>query len=82
MATALINTELDKTSGFWSGDYADTEESENSENGLDSELTVADYWVCVKCKNRQNNPMFRYCEKCYQVIEILVNLNKFAWIWE
>lgn len=35
----------------------------------DLELKPADYWQCVKCKNKQNNPMYRYCEKCYQVRE-------------
>lgn len=43
---------------------ADTEESDAP---TDPELGRADYWTCVKCKNRQNNPMYRYCEKCYQV---------------
>lgn len=45
---------------------ADTEESDGP---TDVELGRADYWTCVKCKNRQNNPMYRYCEKCYQVSE-------------
>lgn len=46
--------------------FADTESSdENSPD--DPELKRADYWECVKCKNKQNNPMYRYCEKCYQV---------------
>lgn len=52
--------------GFWSSDFADTEESD-TDNCIDYELNPADYWYCVKCKNRQNNPMFRYCEKCYQI---------------
>ncbi len=43
---------------------ADTEESDGP---TDNELGRADYWTCVKCKNPQNNPMYRYCEKCYQV---------------
>lgn len=43
---------------------ADTEESDGPD---DPELGRADYWTCVKCKNKQNNPMYRYCEKCYQV---------------
>ncbi|KAG4068677.1 hypothetical protein HA402_002368 [Bradysia odoriphaga] len=43
---------------------ADTEESDGP---TDVELGRADYWTCVKCKNRQNNPMYRYCEKCYQI---------------
>lgn len=45
--------------------FADTEESEGS--SFDPELGKADYWTCIKCKNKQNNPLYRYCEKCYQV---------------
>lgn len=50
--------------GFTTDIFADTEESDAP---TDPELGRADYWTCVKCKNRQNNPMYRYCEKCYQV---------------
>lgn len=42
-------------------------DTEASDGPTDVELGRADYWTCVKCKNRQNNPMYRYCEKCYQV---------------
>lgn len=43
---------------------ADTEESDGP---ADPELGRADYWTCIKCKNHKNNPMYRFCEKCYQV---------------
>lgn len=43
---------------------ADTEESDGS---CDLELSQHDYWKCVKCNNKQNNPLYRYCERCYQV---------------
>ncbi|XP_069695305.1 E3 ubiquitin-protein ligase Mdm2-like isoform X2 [Periplaneta americana] len=33
---------------------------------LDPEVPRADYWTCVQCKNKNNNPLFRYCEKCYK----------------
>lgn len=33
----------------------------------DPELSRADFWTCVKCKAQNNNPMFRYCEKCFKV---------------
>lgn len=46
-------------------DDADTEESNAP---TDPELRRADYWTCIKCKNKNNNPIYRYCEKCYQVI--------------
>lgn len=44
---------------------ADTEE--DSDGSADRELEPADYWKCVKCNNLQNNPLYRYCERCYQV---------------
>ncbi|XP_065089921.1 E3 ubiquitin-protein ligase Mdm2-like [Ochlerotatus camptorhynchus] len=44
---------------------ADTEESDDQ--SYDSDFAPADYWKCVKCNNKQNNPMYRYCERCYQV---------------
>lgn len=44
---------------------ADTED--DTEGSCDLELGQADYWKCVKCNNKQNNPLYRYCEKCYQV---------------
>lgn len=45
--------------------FADT--GEDSDGSIDLELGQADYWKCVKCNNKQNNPRFRYCERCYQV---------------
>lgn len=45
---------------------ADTEQSDN-QSSYDSDFAPADYWKCVKCNNKQNNPMYRYCERCYQV---------------
>lgn len=46
---------------------ADTEDSLLDSDSADPELGRADYWECVKCKNKQNNPLYRYCERCYQV---------------
>lgn len=45
-------------------DDADTEESDAP---TDPELGRADYWTCIKCKNQKNNPLYRFCEKCFQV---------------
>lgn len=55
----------DSSSGSDFAIFADTEASDGS--ATDPELRRADYWECVKCKNKQNNPLYRYCEKCYQV---------------
>lgn len=51
---------------------ADTEESDAP---TDPELGRADYWTCVKCKNQKNNPMYRFCEKCFQVNILFSDYN-------
>ena len=48
-------------------DIGFADDSDNSRSTVDSEIGKADYWTCVQCNNRNNNPLFRYCEKCYQV---------------
>ncbi|XP_055302389.1 E3 ubiquitin-protein ligase Mdm2-like [Sitodiplosis mosellana] len=47
--------------------FAQDADTEESDAPTDPELGRADYWTCIKCKNRKNNPMYRYCEKCYQI---------------
>lgn len=47
--------------------FAQDADTEESDAPTDPELGRADYWTCIKCKNQKNNPMYRYCEKCYQV---------------
>ncbi|XP_059614290.1 E3 ubiquitin-protein ligase Mdm2-like [Phlebotomus argentipes] len=59
--TSLID---DSISGSDFAIFADTEASDDS--ATDPEINRADYWECVKCKNKQNNPLYRYCEKCYR----------------
>lgn len=66
IARAFFDTDSGSRSDERFEILADTEESDAP---TDPELRRADYWTCVKCKNRQNNPMYRYCEKCYQVIK-------------
>ncbi|XP_063238079.1 uncharacterized protein LOC134539744 isoform X2 [Bacillus rossius redtenbacheri] len=41
--------------------------SEESSERPDSELSMTDYWSCVQCKEKNNNPLFRFCERCYRV---------------
>lgn len=48
-------------------DFGFADDSEDSRSTVDSEIGRADYWTCVQCTNKNNNPLFRYCEKCYQV---------------
>ncbi|XP_023719542.2 E3 ubiquitin-protein ligase Mdm2 isoform X2 [Cryptotermes secundus] len=47
--------------------FADTSGNSDSPLNVDPEVPRADYWTCVQCKNMKNNPLFRYCEKCYEV---------------
>lgn len=67
---AVVSAIFDSTSSSDSDRFeifaadADTEESDAP---TDPELGCADYWTCIKCKNQKNNPMYRFCEKCYQV---------------
>lgn len=57
-------TALDTTSS--NSEFADSEESD-SDKRVDRELTEADYWQCIRCKNPHNSPLYRMCEKCYKV---------------
>lgn len=46
-------------------DIADN--SDDSRTSYDSEISHTDYWKCIQCNATQNNPLFRYCEKCYKL---------------
>ncbi|XP_050348463.1 E3 ubiquitin-protein ligase Mdm2-like isoform X2 [Nymphalis io] len=43
---------------------ADTECTDSSS---DSELDLHDYWSCAHCRAPNNNPLYRYCQKCFNV---------------
>lgn len=43
---------------------ADTEQTGSSS---DSELDLHDYWLCAHCRADNNNPRYRYCEKCFKL---------------
>ncbi|CAH2046724.1 unnamed protein product, partial [Iphiclides podalirius] len=45
--------------------FADSEQTES--NGSDSEIDLHDYWYCAQCLAANNNPLYRYCEKCFKV---------------
>lgn len=66
MLAAFAQAVADNSSATEFAILADTEESD-SQSSYDSDFAPADYWKCVKCNNKQNNPMYRYCERCYQV---------------
>ncbi|EAT34339.1 AAEL013402-PC [Aedes aegypti] len=66
MLAAFAQAVADNSSASEFAILADTEESD-SQSSYDSDFSPADYWKCVKCNNKQNNPMYRYCERCYQV---------------
>jgi E3 ubiquitin-protein ligase Mdm2 len=43
----------------------DAEDSDNSRQG-DSSIGLTDFWTCIQCKSQNDNPQFRYCDKCFQ----------------
>lgn len=49
--------------------FADT--GEDTDGSIDPELGPADYWHCLKCKNPSNNPLYSFCERCFQVSQRL-----------
>lgn len=60
------------------GIFAQDADTEESDAPTDPELGRADYWTCIKCKNQKNNPMYRFCEKCYQVNQFIHTESFFA----
>ncbi|RZF41250.1 hypothetical protein LSTR_LSTR010478 [Laodelphax striatellus] len=42
-----------------------TSSSDDAQERFDPELSLTDYWFCVKCRTPNNNPLFRFCEKCF-----------------
>nr|CAD7569437.1 unnamed protein product [Timema californicum] len=53
-------------------DLADTSGDDDTPSG-DPELSLADYWTCCMCKTKKNNPMYRYCEKCFRPTKLGLN---------
>ncbi|CAG4928786.1 unnamed protein product [Colias eurytheme] len=45
--------------------FADSEQTDS--DGSDSEMDLYDYWLCAQCRAENNNPLYRYCEKCFKV---------------
>ncbi|XP_050678841.1 E3 ubiquitin-protein ligase Mdm2-like [Leptidea sinapis] len=45
--------------------FADSEQTDSE--GSDSEMDLYDYWLCAQCRAENNNPLYRYCEKCFKV---------------
>lgn len=48
-------------------EYILADTSSDSDGSIDPELGPADYWCCLRCKNPSNNPLYSFCEKCFQV---------------
>ncbi|CAH0552568.1 unnamed protein product [Brassicogethes aeneus] len=45
-------------------DITDSEDSDNS-SSIESSFTRS-FSTCIQCKFENNNPLYRYCEKCFQ----------------
>ncbi|XP_015112607.1 E3 ubiquitin-protein ligase Mdm2 isoform X2 [Diachasma alloeum] len=48
-------------------DLDPADNSDDSRSSIDSEIGRADYWTCLQCSTKKNNPLFPYCEKCFQI---------------
>ncbi|XP_046978137.1 E3 ubiquitin-protein ligase Mdm2-like isoform X3 [Vanessa cardui] len=42
-------------------------DAEGTDSSSDSELDLHDYWSCAHCRAPNNNPLYRYCQKCFNV---------------
>lgn len=64
-ASAAIAAVICDNSIEW---LTDGEESDNSSVSVfDAEPNHTGFGTCIQCKSKNNNPMFRYCQKCFQV---------------
>lgn len=63
----IIATKVVEVSVGDDGDlqFADSEQTESE--AMDSEVDLCDYWSCAQCLAKNNNPLYRYCEKCFKV---------------
>nr|CAI5861472.1 unnamed protein product [Callosobruchus analis] len=50
----------------------DVEESDNSSLEEPSPVGTKGFSTCAQCRARNDNPMYRYCEQCFQVIYYFV----------
>ncbi|KAL3277611.1 hypothetical protein HHI36_012953 [Cryptolaemus montrouzieri] len=57
-AAAICDSSFEK----WVTDGEDSDLSSSEDNSF----SRTDFWTCVKCKSQNKNPLFRYCEKCFQ----------------
>lgn len=48
-------------------EYIIADTGSESDGSIDPELGPADYWHCIRCLNKSNNPLYSMCERCYQV---------------
>ncbi|CAG9562308.1 unnamed protein product [Danaus chrysippus] len=59
--TQVIEVSLKEDGGLLMAD------SEIMSSSSDSELDYHDYWLCAHCRATNNNPLYRYCERCFKV---------------
>lgn len=58
VAAAIYETSLEA----WATDW---EDSDNSSS--ESECELMGFQKCIQCQNKNDNPQYRYCDKCFQV---------------
>ncbi|XP_044756085.1 uncharacterized protein LOC123314796 isoform X3 [Coccinella septempunctata] len=57
-AAAICDSSFEK----WVTDGEDSDITSSE----DTSFNRTDFWTCVKCKSPKNNPLYHYCEKCFQ----------------
>lgn len=64
---SIIKTKVIEISVGDDGDieFADSEHTGSGDS--DSEMDLYDYWKCAQCRAENNNPLYRFCEKCFKV---------------
>ncbi|XP_058804901.1 E3 ubiquitin-protein ligase Mdm2-like [Phymastichus coffea] len=43
------------------------DDSDDSRSSMDSEVKKSFFRTCVQCKGQNHNPLFQFCDKCYQL---------------
>lgn len=70
VAAVICNSSLEA----WATD------AEDSDSSLDeTSLGRTDFGTCLQCKSKNDNPLFRYCERCFQVrycFEVTLDLHE------
>ncbi|CAK1541932.1 unnamed protein product [Leptosia nina] len=63
----IISTKVIEVSVGDDGELQLADSEETTNDGSDTEIDLHDYWLCAQCRAENNNPLYRYCQKCFKV---------------